>query len=304
MNVSSISGSLVVAVDGSDHANRAVDWAAEQAALEGRRLVVMHCLGGWRGVPEWMALWSADGDTLLEVVDAAGRDIVEAAAQRAKRTSPQIEVTPIVVDLDPRDALIEASTQAHTIIVGTHGRSIWGRVALGSVSSATSQHASCPVVIIGQPPVDAPRAGVLVGAEGTAESIPVIEFAFRFASQRALPLTVVHCYWDIVGEMNQGRHVATAEEGLAELRLLLSESVAGLAEKFPDVQVDLQLARGLVDVVLTDDEPPRDLVVVGRSQRSVWSRLLDGSVAAAVLDRAHGHVAVVPETPPIGAAER
>jgi len=304
MTMSPVAGSLVVAVDGSDHADRAVVWAAEQAALEGRRLVVMHCLGGWRGVPEWMALWNADGDTLPEVVDSAGRDIVEAAAQLAKRTSPQIEVNPIVVDLDPRDALIEASTQAHTIVVGTHGRSIWGRVALGSVSSATSQHASCPVVIIGHPPVDAPRAGVLVGAEGTAESIPVIEFAFRFASQRALPLTVVHCYWDIVGEMAQGRHVATTEEGVSELRLVLSESVAGLAEKFPDVHVDLQLARGLVDVVLTEDEPARDLIVVGRSQRSLWARLLDGSVAAAVLDRAHGHVAVVPETQPLAATER
>ena len=304
MNLSSISGSLVVAVDGSGHANRAVVWAAEQAALEGRRLVIMHCLGGWRGVPEWMALWSADRDTLQEVVDSAGRDIVEAAGQLAKRTSPRLEVKPIVVDMDPRDALIEASAQAHTIIVGTHGRSIWARAALGSVSSTTSQHASCPVFIIGNPPVDATRGGVLVGAEGTVESIPVVEFAFRFASQRALPLTVVHCYWDIAGEIAYGRHVATTEEGVAELQLLLSESVAGLAERFPDVQVDLQLARGLVDVVLTGDEPPRDLIVVGRSQRSVWSRILDGSVAAAVLERARGHVAVVPVTHPIPPTER
>lgn len=303
MTMSPVSGSVVVAVDGSEHADRAVAWAAEQASLEGRRLVVMHCLGGWRGVPEWMALWG-NQDALLEAMDSEGQKIVDEARRLATRTWPQLDVEPMVVDMDPRDALIEASATAHAVVVGTHGRSIWGRVALGSVSSATSQHASCPVVIIGHPPVDAPRTGVLVGAEGTAESIPVIEFAFRFASQRALPLTVVHCYWDLVGEMAQGRHVATTEEGVAELRLVLSESVAGLAEKFPDVHVDLQLARGLVDVVLTDDEPPRDLIVVGRSQRSLWARLLDGSVAAAVLDRARGHVAVVPEQHKLPSTER
>jgi nucleotide-binding universal stress UspA family protein len=304
MNDTVGTGSLVVGVDGSEHANRAVAWAAEQAALEGRRLVIMHCLGGWRGVPEWMALWSADQEMLHEVVDSAGQTIVEQARRLAKNVRPQLEVTPMVLDLDPRDALIEASALAHTVVVGSHGRSVWGRVALGSVSSAISQHASCPVVIIGQPLVDAPHAGVLVGADGTAESLPVIEFAFEFASQRALPLTVMHCYWDIVGESAHGRHVTATEEGVAELRLLLSESVAGLAEKFPDVEVDLQLARGLVDVVLTADQPPRDLIVVGRSQRSVWSRLIHGSTGVAVLDRAHGHVAVVPEPRPLPPTEK
>ena len=34
-------GSIVLAVDGSEHAERATQWAADQAFLEGRRLVVM-----------------------------------------------------------------------------------------------------------------------------------------------------------------------------------------------------------------------------------------------------------------------
>ena len=35
-------GCIVVGVDGSDHATRAVAWAAEQASLEGRPLAVVH----------------------------------------------------------------------------------------------------------------------------------------------------------------------------------------------------------------------------------------------------------------------
>ena len=43
-------GSIVLAVDGSEHAERATRWAADQAFLEGRRLVVMSAAstgGSW-----------------------------------------------------------------------------------------------------------------------------------------------------------------------------------------------------------------------------------------------------------------
>lgn len=297
MDTSSVRGSIVVAVDGSEHANRAVVWAAEQAALEGRRLVLVHASQRARiGDSDWLELWGADRDQVDRLVEAADHGLVEQAVDLARSVRPEVDVRPLVVAADAREVLVQASLTAHLLVMGARGRSPWPDLQLGSVSSAVCRHASCPVVVTGPPASQGPHHGVLVGADGTAGSLPVIEFAFRQASLRAVPLTVMHCYWDIAGELAHGRTVGPQETGVDDLRLLLSESVAGLSEKFPDVEVTLELARGLVDIALTDGTPARDLVVVGRRHpSSAWSRLLYGSATSAVLERARGNVAVVPE---------
>jgi nucleotide-binding universal stress UspA family protein len=133
---------------------------------------------------------------------------------------------------------------------------------------------------------------VLVGADGSAASWPVIDFAFQQASLRKVPLTLMHCFWEIVAENSTSYG---AVEDPADMRLLLAESVAGFSESYPDVEVHLESARGLVDLVLVNAAPSSDLVVVGRRHKNALARFLHASMAAAVLERAVGTVAVVPE---------
>jgi nucleotide-binding universal stress UspA family protein len=68
-----------------------------------------------------------------------------------------------------------------------------------------------------------------------------------------------------------------------------------MREKYPDVQVDLRLSQGLVDQCLLEEAPEAELLVVGRSDVTGWSRLLYASCALAVLERARTTVVVVPE---------
>ncbi|WP_183100954.1 universal stress protein, partial [Nocardioides pelophilus] len=137
-----------------------------------------------------------------------------------------------------------------------------------------------------------------VGADGTPESVPVIEFAFEMAAARRLPLTVLHCAWDAVAAVAGMRRVSESDldpSDAAELRMLLSESVAGLREKFPDVEVRLVVAHGLVDETIARSDADWDVVVVGRHPTGSLGRLVTGSIATAVVERAHATVAVVPE---------
>lgn len=296
MDTSIVTGSIVVGVDGSDHANRAVVWAAEQADLEGRRLVLIHASQGSRiSDSDWLELWGADRDEVDRVVAASDQSMIEGAVGLATSVRPGVDVRSLVLDADAREVLAQASLTAHLLVVGARGRSAWRSLRLGSVSASVCRQASCAVVVTGRAASQWPQHGVLAGADGTADSLPVIEFAFRQASLRGVPLTVMHCYWDIAGELTHGRSVGPQEGGVEDLRLLLSESVAGMSEKFPEVEVTLELARGLVDIALTEGTPARSLVVVGRRHPSTWSRLLYGSATTAVLERAEGNVAVVPE---------
>ena len=286
--------SLVVAYDGSEHADRALLWAAEQAAAEKRALEVLH-VAGIAAVPG--APWSGAGavSPLLEKdLRGAAQTMVEEAVARVVPDHLEVTSRVHVVEGDPRQVLIDLSEHAHLLVLGSRGRGLVRSLLLGSVSAAVTKHAACPVVVTRPSDADPAGTGVVVGADGTPESLPVIEFAYQQAALRDLPLTVVHCYWDAVAAY-AGVNPAVASDGDTEdLRALLAESVAGLSTSYPDVLVNQRLEHGLVDQVLTSGRD-WDLIVVGRHPRNLWSRAFVGSMATAVLERARTTVVVVPE---------
>jgi nucleotide-binding universal stress UspA family protein len=267
-----VDGHIVVGVDGSTHAARALDWAAKQAWLEHRTLAVV-----------------AVGDGAAQIAGAA--------ANRARERHPWLEVHTPPRSGDPRQVLLDASDVAHLVVVGSRGRGAVRSLVLGSVSSAVAAHAACPVVVC-RPRVVGASRGVVVGADGTPDSRPAIEFAYHQAALLHRPLTVLHGYWDAavaVAEYRAARGLSTTHPDLEDLRAMLATSVAGLSEKYPDVEVELVLRHGFVAEALAPRDGTWDLVVVGRHPASTSTRLLTSSVSTAVLERARSTVAVVPD---------
>lgn len=292
-------GSIVVGVDGSEDSERAVRWAAEQALLERRQLALAHSTdhAALRNIP-WLDRQSMNHQELSSALRAQSRATLARACELVAAAAPDVEVTTALIDIDPRMALEQLSAEAHLLVVGSRGRGPVRSALLGSVSASLARHAHCPLVVC-RPTEDLLplESRVVVGADGSPASLPVLEFAFAQASLHAMPLTVMHCFWDVVAATAGPGVVPLAEQAdLSDLRLLLSESVVGLAEKYPDVQVSQELARGLVDDCLSDCTPDAVLLVVGRTTASGWTRFLHMSCALAVLERAATTVAVVPES--------
>ena len=126
----------------------------------------------------------------------------------------------------------------------------------------------------------------------------MLEFAFQYASMHGLALTVRHSFHDVIAAVYGPRLLSAAAGLVEEERLLLSEAVAGFSEKFPEVWVNLQLARGLAHECLTADSENWNLIVVGRHPTDSMSRMVSTTVATAVVERAHTTVAVVPVPAP------
>lgn len=273
-------GGIVVAADGSKHAARAVVWAAEQARIERRPLVVV----------------TAD--------EGKSHGINHEAVRLASATAPDIDVVPLTAAGDPRQILVELSRDAHLMVLGSRGRGTVKSMLLGSVSTTVTKLATCPVIVCRPRAEDHVGRGVLVAADGTPESLPVIEFAFAMASLRGMTLTAVHCVWDVVHAVAGLRNVELEDVDLSagdDAHLLLAESIAGFREKYPDVPVELRVIHGLVDDVVGGRTAAWDLVVVGRHPVDTVGRLVTGSIATAVIERAHTLVAVVPEAAVPGA---
>ena len=288
-------GTVVVGVDGSASADQALDWAIEEAALERRPLTLVHALGplGTSGTA-WLDQAGVNQRDILDAMRADGKGLLDAARDRVVRKAPDVEVHELLRLVDPREALLELSHEAAMVVLGSRGRGPVRSLVLGSVSVGVSRHASCPVVILRPHKQGVVRRGVLVGADGTARSRASLEFAYRQASLRRLPLTVMHCFWDAQG-VTSGRTIPDEAEGYDDQRLLLSECISGMAEKFPDVHVRTELARGLADDCLVRTSGQMEMVVVGFHHSGRVAGLVYGSVASTVLEHAGCVVAVVPE---------
>lgn len=292
-------GSIVVGVDGSEHSTRALRWAAEQAALEHRVLLVVSVVDpshapGRHSSPRQRS-------TLFETGLESVHDLAWDAVDLARELHPGIEAHAEAFPGDAREVLLDLSADAHLVVVASRGLGSVRSLLLGTVSTAVVKAAHCPVVVC-RPPTQRERIrGVLVAADGTPESLPVIEFAFQQAAARGLPLTVLHCFWDAVAAVAGFREASGEilnEPHLEELRVLLAESIAGFGEKYPEVSVTTKMRHGLVDEALSERGEDWDLIVVGRHPVTSLSRTIVGSIATAVIERAHSNVAVVPEAAP------
>lgn len=287
-------GTVVVGVDGSESSDRALAWAVEQAVAEHRALTLVHTLNAV--TPAYLDAAAAHPEEARQALRAEGQAILVAARERVSALAPDLEVHDVLGFDDPREVLIELSRSAAVLVLGSRGRGKLPRMLLGSVGVALVRHAHCPVVIHRPGAAGTDRHGIVVGADGSAESLAVLEYAYREASLRRLPLTVLHVFWDI------NAATAAAMGGAPPLdlereKMALSQSMAGMSEKYPDVEIHTEMARGLPQEALVAVGGKKDLIVVGAHQSGRVSRMLFGSVSVAVVEHATTPVAVVPLAP-------
>lgn len=132
---------IVVGVDGSPDAARALDWAIDEATRRDLPLLLVH------GVEVGAAAASPYGTGMvLEQLEEAGRIVLDAAvahaAERGIRADARMEIG------SAAHALIEASRGAELMVVGNRGHGGFVGMLLGSVSNAVTHHAHCPVVVL------------------------------------------------------------------------------------------------------------------------------------------------------------
>ncbi len=284
---------IVVGVDGSETSGRAVEWAAEQARLEGRDLTLVQATGtvGAAAVL-WLDQAGIDSDVARAGVQQDAEQLLAEAADRVAAIAPAVRVRGVVAELDPRDAMLDLASTAAMVVVGSRGRGPVKSLLLGSVAHALSRDPECPVVILRPVVESVVRRGIVVGVDAQGTSTAALAFAYRQASLRQRPLRVVHSIWDA----HQGTEpVGPDEEGYDAERLLLAQTVAGMAEQYPDVEVETVLARGPVDRVLVRLAEEAELVVVGARRRGGVAGLVRGRIASIVTEQSSGTVVVVPE---------
>ena len=292
-------GAIVAAVDGSAHAHQAVQWAAAQASVEGRPLVLVHAAGHVGAKPTTVHLATRNDEfAWLDDSLRGSHLILEEAKEVARQVAPEVTVRGFSVAGEPRQTLPGLSDDTHLLVLGSRGRGAVRSRLLGSVSAHVAKVARCPVVVVRPNGQHGSEDGVVVAADATAESGPVVEFAFQQASLHGVPLTILHCLYDVaVTRTGRAGGYVRALPDASERARRLAKSIAGVAEKYPDIDPTQEIEEGTVEQCLAAHPRSWNLVVVGRHpvHGLGW---LTGSTAVEVMEHSTSPIAVIPEAEP------
>jgi nucleotide-binding universal stress UspA family protein len=136
---------VLVGVDGSASSHKALAWAADEAADHEADLVVLN-------VWEHTLLPPAGSVSVSEkyVPDPSQRtaeDLLE-EIKAVLGDDPPVLVQPRVKQGSPAKVLIEESSDADLLVVGTRGHGGFRGLVLGSVSQHVAAYAKCPVTVV------------------------------------------------------------------------------------------------------------------------------------------------------------
>ena len=131
---------IVVGVDGSDCAARAVEFAARQAALCDVPLLVV---SAYHEMP-------AAGGFVVQggLIHESAEAVVSDAIRQTDKLEPSVVVRGEVVLDAPGPVLTRLSKGATALVVGTRGRSEAAGIFLGSVSQYVLHHAPCNTIVV------------------------------------------------------------------------------------------------------------------------------------------------------------
>jgi nucleotide-binding universal stress UspA family protein len=256
---------VVVAVDGSPQSLHAAEWAASEA----RRHSVPLRIISVPVLPPRMRPDVSSARTVADVIRDESAASLEAAVARSAEVAPGLHVDAELLSGAPAPVVTACGPGALMLVVGASSTSGLASLLLGSVSRYVAQHATCPVVVVGQEKVTV-HGMVAVGVGDRHDAALTLAFAFEEAALRQADLLVVHS--------------SAAEE--------VRGSLTGWQEKYPGVTVSQEVVQGHPARVLASHSESADLLVIGRHGAPHPADV--GGIQHAVLNHARGPVAVVP----------
>jgi nucleotide-binding universal stress UspA family protein len=291
MTTSAAKGAVVVGYDATQHSDAALDWAVRYATDHGRPLLIVHAAG----VPVVYDTFSGTNESRKEM-RIAGRQTTDRGLVRVRERAPALEVDVHMALGNAHDALLSAAAEADLLVVGSRGRGSIASLLLGSVSVDVSSHAPCPVVVV-RPEKDRARFGpyvgrIVVGVDGSDASMAALDFAYELASTEFKPLAIVHA-WGASGVYKDLMSYEARLETAEEHELQVAESIAGYAEKYPDVMATQHQDEDDPSRTLVTASEDADTIVVGSRGRHDAAAVVFGSVSRFVVEHAHCPVIVV-----------
>jgi nucleotide-binding universal stress UspA family protein len=269
---------VVVGVDGSLVATRALDRAAAEAERRAAALHIVYAV--------------ADRDE-------AG-PVLAAAVSRVRARCPGLPVMASAVEGGAAHALMREGRDADLTVVGSRGLGGFTGMLLGSVSVRLAAHTRGPLLVVRGDHPSGEFGKVLLGIESDADA-DAAAYAFAEAQRRSARLNVLHAWAHrhLTPELPSPVPATSPGQEAEAWRTRIEEAVprftvAELRERYPQVGVETHTVRTGPAHALLEATREADVVVIAAHRRPGRLGPQPGSVTHALLHHSHCPVVIVP----------
>jgi nucleotide-binding universal stress UspA family protein len=292
---------ILCPIDFSDYSRHALDHAVTIARWYGSVVKVLHVASG-------AIISSSPGPPGFEPIVLTRPDLGELMEDLkrfiAPASVPTVTIDPIVLEGNAAGEILrEASSMgADLLVMGTHGRSGFERVLLGSVTEKVLRKAACPVLTVPRRHPDAvPSAPVvfkeiLCPVDFSPCSLHALAYATSLAQEAGGRLTVLHVLavelggtgekydFPVVGDdLSLGDYRRMCEESA---RQHLQAAVSDDVSNYCSVERLLLTGKSGHEILRVAEERQSDLIVMGVQGRGRADLVLFGSTTNQVVRQA------------------
>jgi nucleotide-binding universal stress UspA family protein len=292
---------ILCPVDMSDYSRRALDYGVAIARWYGSSITALHVFS-----PIPMAPF-APGPVALEptVPTAADRDQLlaqtRAFAEREAATGVAIDAILREGDAAAEILACASSLKPDLLVMGTHGRSGFERLVLGSVTEKVLRKASAPVLTVPRALPDAVPIQfglfreILCPVDFSNSSMQALQYAMSIAQEADARLAVLHVVaHEIENAADVGDFGAVENLSIAEFRKQRDDTLRRrLADAIPDTVAEYcRIERLLIhgkpwrEILRTAADRQSDLIVMGIQGRGAADLMFFGSTTQHVVRQA------------------
>ena len=289
---------ILCPIDFSDHSRHALDHAVAIARWYESTITMLHVC---TAIP--VAAY-APGTPILPsaVLTPADRDELRASMKRLADDEGAGDL-PVETEIIEGNTVGEILAMAERIpsdllIMGTHGRSGFERLVLGSATEKVLRKAACPVLSVPRGVKDAVPAApvvfknVLCAIDFSECSMNALNYAISLAQEADARLTVLHVL-EFAPEWPT-REAGRVEDSVTdyvtevekERRTRLAAAVPDSVREFCAVETAMAYGSPYVEILRAADEQNSDLIVIGVHGRNAADVLFFGSTVQHVVRQA------------------
>jgi nucleotide-binding universal stress UspA family protein len=288
---------ILCPVDFSDFSRRALDHAIAIARWYESTVTALHVFS-----PAPVTAWGP-GPVVFEpiVLTAVDREqlLADTKAFIEAETAPGVAIEAVVREGHTAAEIVDQATNmsADLLVIGTHGRSGFERLLLGSTTEKVLRKARCPVLTVPRRLPDAVPSGpvlfkqILCAVDFSESSLTALKYALSLAQEADGCLTVVHVLGaEFVGQVGIGEeHVSLAafqRQHEEEARNLLEKAVPESTAAY--CKADTMLLRGKAwrEILRIACDRQAELIVMGVHGRGAADLMFFGSTTQHVVREA------------------
>ena len=184
----------IIGVDGSKYAEWALGWLGEMPFRAAPRVMAIHAMDPQSVrapffVQPSISGYEPDEGEAIHLLESRAKQV---AAETKRRLSELgLKGSVHVVQDKIAEVLIERAGSNGLIVVGSRGLDAIDRFVLGSVSTAVTLYASCPVLIVKEPPH--PLRRILLATDGSPSAKKALQFVTKQLTTKseAKPLLIL-----------------------------------------------------------------------------------------------------------------